>query len=652
MPGACRNRSVFIVVKKAGGQAEAENGGGPRSLWQAALAIPVTAFCAFAPALSLRKGHEEPALGLAQSRQQHSDSDIVAEAAAAVPVDEAATAQLRHGLEDSSSVKVGVPALRCPADKNPHVIAAAAVAVPVDEAATARLRHGLEDSSSVENPLVIAAEAAEAAVAVSVDEAATARLRHGLEDSSCVENPHVIAAEAAEAAVAVSVDEAATAGLRQGLGDSSSVENPHVIAAVAAAVAVSVDEAATARLRHGLEDSSCVENPRVIAAVAAAVAVSVDEAATARLRHGLKDSSSVENPHVIVAGAVAVSVDEAATARLRQGLGDSSSVEESVPSLPCPADENPLVIAAAEAAVAVSADEAATARLRHGLEDSSCVETPHVIAAAAAVAVSVDEAATARLRHGLGDNSSVEAAVLAPASNKERWSKSKLSAPTWFWKQWRHVAILMQHRAWWFNNMGSVPVEFALQGQQLSGSKIWLMTVWVILGLFLLTIAFAASGLSYGGFITLICFGLLAIMALTPVTNALSMWTIPEEQRPMSQAILTVSQRALGDLPSTPIIGAVQTAVNNWRSSMLVATYVMALAVILYFLGWLFSKHHLVPEDFSPKAQGGGARVPETSRNGTLSQVQLPVSFDLHNVDDVESSQNATRLSDRSLVFG
>eukprot|EP00798_Chlamydomonas_sp_ICE-L_P003863 gene3863-13926_t len=228
----------------------------------------------------------------------------------------------------------------------------------------------------------------------------------------------------------------------------------------------------------------------------------------------------------------------------------------------------------------------------------------------------------------------------------QRQRRSNQSAPSWFWRRWRRLAILLSHRAWWFNNLGAVPVEFALQAMSYYGPRagkamfdkdgtemdltlgalavgtgvigalsgglaldrcgssvkngFGLMVLLAATAFTLLTTAFAVTSLPYEGFITLISFGLLAIMALNPMADALSMWTVPAEQRPMSQALVTISQRALGDLPATPIIGAVQGALNNWRHSMLIATCIMALSIVLFFFGWLFSKHHLLPDDFQP----------------------------------------------------
>ena len=66
----------------------------------------------------------------------------------------------------------------------------------------------------------------------------------------------------------------------------------------------------------------------------------------------------------------------------------------------------------------------------------------------------------------------------------------------------------------------------------------------------------------------------LQVCSMTPrqqtwnvVADAVGMWSIPAQQRPLGQAYLVVAMHALGDVPSPPIVGALQGKLSNLVSS-------------------------------------------------------------------------------------
>jgi len=107
--------------------------------------------------------------------------------------------------------------------------------------------------------------------------------------------------------------------------------------------------------------------------------------------------------------------------------------------------------------------------------------------------------------------------------------------------------------------------------------------------------------------------------------DAVSMWAVPIPQRPAAQAMQIILMHVLGDVPSPPIVGAVQGApppaaglyaagrvarvarlrgsharlavpparagaINNWRVSMSVITAPLGLSVLIYLAGTLCSR--------------------------------------------------------------
>lgn len=66
-------------------------------------------------------------------------------------------------------------------------------------------------------------------------------------------------------------------------------------------------------------------------------------------------------------------------------------------------------------------------------------------------------------------------------------------------------------------------------------------------------------------FFTLFAVGEFALFSIQAPINAVSLWSVPTAVRPLAMSLGIVAVHVLGDVPSPPIVGAVQTAIDNWR---------------------------------------------------------------------------------------
>lgn len=66
-------------------------------------------------------------------------------------------------------------------------------------------------------------------------------------------------------------------------------------------------------------------------------------------------------------------------------------------------------------------------------------------------------------------------------------------------------------------------------------------------------------------FFTLFALGELALFSIQAPVNAVGLWSVPNASRPLAMSLVIVAVHVLGDVPSPPIVGAVEQAINNWR---------------------------------------------------------------------------------------
>lgn len=127
------------------------------------------------------------------------------------------------------------------------------------------------------------------------------------------------------------------------------------------------------------------------------------------------------------------------------------------------------------------------------------------------------------------------------------------------------------------------------------GSTLWnanlLCGVSNFVGLVFVLTAFLAAR-NFTVFIVLFAIGELALFMIQAPVNAIGMWSVPAALRPLAISMVTVSIHLLGDVPSPPLVGALQSALEHgkphdqadqqWRISMSV------ISLLLFFSGCMF----------------------------------------------------------------
>lgn len=76
--------------------------------------------------------------------------------------------------------------------------------------------------------------------------------------------------------------------------------------------------------------------------------------------------------------------------------------------------------------------------------------------------------------------------------------------------------------------------------------------------------------------------GELALFATTAPSNAVCMWTVPPGLRPLAMSLMICVMHLLGDVPAPPLLGALQSAVNDWRVSMAVLASWLGVGALIY----------------------------------------------------------------------
>lgn len=86
-------------------------------------------------------------------------------------------------------------------------------------------------------------------------------------------------------------------------------------------------------------------------------------------------------------------------------------------------------------------------------------------------------------------------------------------------------------------------------------------------------------------FIPLFALGELFLFATQGPVNTLILDSASEELRPLATAVSTICIHVFGDVPSAPLVGAMQDYLNNWRLSTLLLTTIFFLAAFIWSLG-------------------------------------------------------------------
>jgi hypothetical protein len=109
-------------------------------------------------------------------------------------------------------------------------------------------------------------------------------------------------------------------------------------------------------------------------------------------------------------------------------------------------------------------------------------------------------------------------------------------------------------------------------------------------GFALTALAFQTPAL--GLFISTFAAAELAIFSINAVVSAAVLWSVPLRLRSLSMSATTIAIHVMGDVPSPPIMGAVQDALNegngrdpnNWRTSFGVIALYLAAASVLFWV--------------------------------------------------------------------
>jgi hypothetical protein len=101
-------------------------------------------------------------------------------------------------------------------------------------------------------------------------------------------------------------------------------------------------------------------------------------------------------------------------------------------------------------------------------------------------------------------------------------------------------------------------------------------------------------------FIVLFALGEMGLFTLQAPVAAIGMWSVPTALRPLAISMVTVSIHLLGDVPSPPLVGALQSALEQgktgaeadaqWRITMSIASSLLFLSGCVFLRGSQISK--------------------------------------------------------------
>jgi hypothetical protein len=120
-----------------------------------------------------------------------------------------------------------------------------------------------------------------------------------------------------------------------------------------------------------------------------------------------------------------------------------------------------------------------------------------------------------------------------------------------------------------------------------------------LVGLVFVLLSFLAAQ-SFTAFIILFALGELALFMMQAPVNAIGMWSVPPALRPLAISMVTVSIHLLGDVPSPPLVGAIQSALGagkapheadaQWRISMSLISLLLAFSGATFLRGACISR--------------------------------------------------------------
>eukprot|EP00884_Botryococcus_braunii_P005783 jgi/Botrbrau1/15205/Bobra.0149s0064.1 len=106
-------------------------------------------------------------------------------------------------------------------------------------------------------------------------------------------------------------------------------------------------------------------------------------------------------------------------------------------------------------------------------------------------------------------------------------------------------------------------------------------------------------------FFVVAAFGLLSLYTAGSPLYAISMWSIPKQQRPASQAVRVISHHLFGDIPAPALIGLAQDHIHNWRITCGGLCLTLVIAAAAYALGTCYARNapdYRTDHDICPEA--------------------------------------------------
>ncbi|PSC73072.1 putative sphingolipid transporter spinster-like protein 2 [Micractinium conductrix] len=146
----------------------------------------------------------------------------------------------------------------------------------------------------------------------------------------------------------------------------------------------------------------------------------------------------------------------------------------------------------------------------------------------------------------------------------------------------------------------------------------------IAVGSALAIVAFAAST-TFTLFALTFAAAELAMFGSQAPSNAVCLWSVPPGLRPFAMSMSVVAIHVLGDVPSPPLLGALQGRLQNWRLSMSLASGLLLLGSAAYLAGSMVAA---AATDYREVAEGGQGEDGGGSRGGSAGNRGLPAGDD------------------------
>ena len=161
------------------------------------------------------------------------------------------------------------------------------------------------------------------------------------------------------------------------------------------------------------------------------------------------------------------------------------------------------------------------------------------------------------------------------------------------------------------------------------------------IGAIMLILGFAFAR-TFAPFCVLFALGQCAMFATMAPGNAVALWAVPSGLRPLAMSMSVVAMHIFGDVPTPPLLGLLESKVQNWRISMSVLASLLAFGAAAYGGGVIAARHAV---DFRTVA---AVRDEEESENISHPSVE----FDAEEGSRYSSSETGRKTPEQSLLIG